>query len=148
MVHLFYAASSLVRHFIVISEFKLELQSRNAWPWKLMDDLEKHCHCHHRAHFLYYVKPCASSQCHGLIPIWVTVRKRSIRVKIDDFLSHVTLKFTRWPWKIIGYLFYTTSSFVHHSEGEFKLELQTGNAQFASKSFFFVLCDLGIWRIT
>ena len=39
------------------------------------------------------------------------------------------LKFDRWPWKTIGHLFYTTSSFVHHFIviGEFKLELQSRN---------------------
>ena len=54
----------------------------------------------------------------------------------------MTLKFDGWPWKTIEYLFYTTSSFVHHFEaiGEFKLELQSGNAQFASKSAIFS-CD-------
>ena len=38
------------------------------------------------------------------------------------------------------HLFYTTLSFVHHFKamGEFKLELQSGNAQFWSKSAFFL----------
>ena len=42
------------------------------------------------------------------------------------------LKFDEWPWKTIGHLFYATSSFMHHfiANGEFKLELQSGNAQF------------------
>ena len=51
--HLFYATSSFVQHFVPIGEFKLELQSGNAqsgsnytiflaaWPWNLMDDLQK-----------------------------------------------------------------------------------------------------------
>ena len=51
--HLFYATSSFVHHIKSISEFRLELQSRNAhfgsksaifclvWPWNLTDDLEK-----------------------------------------------------------------------------------------------------------
>ena len=45
------------------------------------------------------------------------------------FLSHVTLKFYRWPWKTIRHLFYASSSFVHHfiSIIEFKLKLQSGN---------------------
>ena len=62
----------------------------------------------------------------------VTVRKRPIWVKIDDYFSRVTLKFGVWPWKTIGHLFYTPSSFVYHfvAIGEFKLELQSGNAQF------------------
>ena len=54
-------------------------------------------------------------------------------------LSRVTLKFDGWPWKTIGYLFYVVSSFVHHSIAinEFKMELQSGNAQFGSKSMIF-----------
>ena len=69
----------------------------------------------------------------------VTVRKRSIRVKFGNFLSRVTLKFDGWPWKTIGHLFYVASSFVHHvvAIGEFKQELQSGNAQFGSKSTIF-----------
>ena len=55
------------------------------------------------------------------------------------FFSCVTFKLDRWPWKTIGYLFYATSSSVHHFVpiGEFKLELQSGNAQFGSKSTIF-----------
>ena len=62
----------------------------------------------------------------------VTVRKRPIRLKIDEFMFHVTLKFERWPWKTIEDLFYATSSFVYHfvDISEFKLELQSGNAKF------------------
>ena len=70
--------------------------------------------------------------------------------KFAIFLSRVTLKFDGWPWKTMGHLFYTTSSFVHHFKamGKFKLELQSGNAQFGSKSTIFVPCDLEIWRMT
>ena len=58
-----------------------------------------------------------------------SVGKRLIWVKIDDFISQVTLKFDGWPSKTIGHLFYATSSFVQHfvAIGEFKLELQSGN---------------------
>ena len=92
-----------------------------------------------RALFLYYVKLCASFQIHWWIQTGVTVQKRSIRVEIGDILSCVTLKFDGSPWKTIGHLFYTTSSFVHHfkSIGEVKLELQSGNAQFGSKLAIF-----------
>ena len=41
-----------------------------------------------------------------------------ILLKLDwnwDVSACVTLKFNGWPRKKIGYLFYTTSSFVHHS---------------------------------
>ena len=65
-----------------------------------------------RARLLYYIKLCVSFQIH---------------------------QFDEWPWKAIGHLFYATSSFVHHSVaiGEFKLELQSGNAQFGSNSTIF-----------
>ena len=69
-----------------------------------------------RAPLLYYIKLCASFQIHRWIQTEVTVRKRSIRVKIGDILSRATLKFDGWPWKTIGHLFYSTSSFVHHFE--------------------------------
>ena len=102
---------------------------------------------------LYYIKLCVSFQCHGWIQTGVTVRKRSIRVKIGNFLSCVTLKFDGWHWKTTGHLFYVASSFVHHfiAISEFKLELQSGNDQFGSKSKIFcplVPCDLEIWQMT
>ena len=67
------------------------------------------------------------------------VRKRPIWVKIGDVLSRVTLKFDGWPLKTIGHLSFAVSSFVQHfiAIGEFKLELQSGNAQFGSNSTIF-----------
>ena len=92
-----------------------------------------------RALLLYYVKLCASFQIHWWIQTGFTVHKRSIWVEIGDMLSCVTLKFDGWPWKTIGHLFYATSSFVQHfvAIGEFKLELQSGNAQSGSNSMIF-----------
>ena len=92
-----------------------------------------------RALLLYYVKLCASFQIHWWIQTGFTVQKRSIRVEIGDMLSRVTLKFDGWPWKTIRHLFYATSSFVQHfvAIGEFKLELQSGNAQSGSNSTIF-----------
>ena len=139
--HLFYATSSFVHHFVAIGEFKVELQSGNAqfgsnstiflpcdlkiWQMTLKNN---------RAPFLCYFKLGASFCSHWWIQTGVTVRKRPIWVKFDDFLSRVTLKSYIWPWKTIGHLFYATSSFVHHfvAIGELKLELQSGNAQFGS----------------
>ena len=143
--HLFYTTSSCV-HFKSICELKLKLQSINAqfgsksaifcpvWPWNLMDDLGNN-----RAPLLYHTKLCASFPIHRWIQIGVTVRKHSIWVKIGNFLSCVNSKFDRWPRKTIGHLFYVSSSFVHHFTviSEFKLELQSGNAQFWSKSTIF-----------
>ena len=96
-----------------------------------------------RAPLLYYIKLCLSFQNHWWIETEATVRKRSIRVKIGDILSFVTLKFDGWPWKTIRYLSCVASSFVHHftAISEFKLELHSGNAQFWSKSTIF----LAVW---
>ena len=63
----------------------------------------------------------------------------------------MTLKFDEWPRKTIRHVFYTTSNFVHHfkSIGVFKLELQSGNAQFGKKNGdFFVPRDLENGRMT
>ena len=92
-----------------------------------------------RAPFLYYSKLCASFKSHRCIQTGVTVRKRSIQVKIGNFLSRMTFEFDRWPWKTIGQLSNAASSFVHHfiAIHEFKLELQSRNAQFGSKSMIF-----------
>ena len=119
--HLFHVASSFVHHFIAIGEFKLKLQSGNiqfgsksaiyclVWSWNLMNDLEKK-----RALILCCFKLYASFRSHQWIQTKVTVRKCSVRVKISDFLSRVTSKFDRWPWKTTGHLFFATSSFVRH----------------------------------
>ena len=92
-----------------------------------------------KASLLYYIKLCVSFQIHQWIRTGVTVRKRPIWVKFDDFFSRVTLQFDVWPWKTIGHLFYATSNFVHHfvAIGEFKLEIQSGNAQSGSNSMIF-----------
>ena len=104
-----------------------------------------------RAPLLCYFKLCASFRSHWWIQTGVTVRKRTIWVKIDDFFSRVTLQFDVWPWKTIGHIFYATSSFLHHfvAIGEFKLELQSGKVQFGTKSMIFLavspcnlMCDL------
>ena len=143
--YLFYATSSFVHHFKAICEFKLELQSGNAqfgsklaifcpvWPWNLRDDLKNN----NRVPLPCYFKLCASPEMPNLGKNWL-------------FLLQVTLKFERWPWKTIGHLYYATSRFMHHFVGisEFKLNLQSGNAQFWSKSELFVPCDLEIWRMT
>ena len=90
----------------------------------------------------------ASFQSHLWILTGITVQKCSIRVKIGDFLSRVTLTFEGWHWKTIGHLFHATSSFVHHFKAidEFNLELQSGNAQFGSKSA--IICPVWPWNLT
>ena len=92
-----------------------------------------------RAPLLCYFKLFASFPSHWWIQTGVTVRKHLIWVKIDDFFSRVTLIFDGRPSKTIGHLFSATSSFVQHfvAIGEFKLELQSGNAQSGPKSTIF-----------
>ena len=101
-----------------------------------------------RATLLHYIKLCASFQSHRWIQSGVTVRKRLNGVEIGNFLSCVTLKFERWPWKTIRHLSYAASSFKNHfiAVGEFKLELQSGNLQIGSKSTIF--CPQCPWNLT
>ena len=92
-----------------------------------------------RAPLLCCFKLCASFHSHQWIQAGVTVRKRQILVKIDNFYSRVTLKFYWWPSKTIGQLFYSIWSFVQHflAIGEVKNELQSRNAQSGSNSTIF-----------
>ena len=101
-----------------------------------------------RALVLCRIKLCASFHSGQWIQTKVAIRKRSIRVKIGNFLSCVALKFDGWPWKTIGHLFYATFNFVHHFKaiGEFKLVLQSVNAQFRLKSAIF--CPVWPWNLT
>ena len=101
-----------------------------------------------RAPLLSYFKFCAWFHRHRSFQAGVTVQKRQIRVKIGDFLSRVTLKFDGWPWKTIGHLSNAISRIVHHfiAIGLFKLELQSGNAKFGSKSAIF--CPVWPWNFT
>ena len=151
--HLFYITSSFGHHFKSISESKLELQSRNAqfgsksaifvpcdleiW-WMTVKN--------NRAPLLYHVELCASFQSHWWIQTGVTVRKPPIRVTIGDFLSPCDLEIWWMTLKKIRHLFYTTLSFVHNFKViEFKPEVQSGNAQFGSKSEIF--CPLWPWNL-
>ena len=127
--YLIAATGQVISIWIQIVNFSARVTMKfDGWPKK-----------NNRALLLYYVKLCASFQIHWWIKTGFTVQKRSIRVEIDDMLSRVTLKFDGWPWKTIGHLFYANSSFVQHfvAIGEFKLELQSGNAQSGSNSTIF-----------
>ena len=135
-----------MHHFVPIGGFKLELQSGNTQFGSNLTILEpfdleiwRMTLQKNRTPLLCYFKLCASFHTHWWFQISVTVRKRSIRVKIDDFFSRVTLKFDEWPCQTIEHLFYATSSFVQHfvAIGEFKLELQSGNAQSGSNTTIF-----------
>ena len=69
------------------------------WPWNLIDDLEKN-----GAPPLTYFRLCASFHIYLWIQTGVTVRKRPINVKMNDFISRVTLTSDRWPWKTMWHL--------------------------------------------
>ena len=154
--YFFYTMSSIVHHFNSIGwiwNWSYSPETLNSdWNWRyfVLRYLEIRWMTleNNRAHLLYYIKLCASFQSHGRIQTGVTVRKRSIRVKISIFLSRVTLKFDRWPWKTIGHLSYAASGFVHHfiAIGELKLDLQSGNTQFGSKST--ILFTMWPWNLT
>ena len=105
------------------------VRKRSVWsksaiyfPWDL--EIWRITLKNNRAPLLCCFKLYAIFHSHRWIQTKVTVRKRSIGVKISDLLSRVTLEFDGWPWKTIGHLLYATSSFVHHfvAIGEFKLE--------------------------
>ena len=91
------------------------------WPWNLMDDPKQG-------------KSEGFESCD-----WSIVQKRPLWVKIGDVLSRVTLTFDGLPWKTIRHLSFAVSSFVQHfiAIGEFKLDLQSGNAQFGLNSTIF-----------
>ena len=155
--HLFYVASSFVQDFITISEFKLMLVRKRSIqvkigdffvPWQL--EIWRMTLKNNRAPLLCYFKLCASFQSHRWIQTGVTVRKRSIWVKISYFLSHVTLKFDGWPWKTIGHLFYVVSSFAQHfiTIREFKLKLVRKRSIQVKIGDFFVPWELEIWQMT
>ena len=100
----------------------------DVWPWKTI------------GHLLY----STSSVVHHFVTIGVS--KFELQFGNAQFGSNSTilksydLEIWRMTlWKTIGHLFYATSSFVHHfiAIGEFKLDLQSGNAQSRSNSTIF-----------
>ena len=67
---------------------------------------------------------------------------RQIDGRTDRQMENTICRAAWSQLKTIGHLFYITSSFVHHliAISEFKLELQSENAQFGSKSM--VICPV------
>ena len=92
-----------------------------------------------RAPLLCYFKLCASFHTHWWIQIGVTVRKRSIRVKIDDFLEPYDLEIWRMTLQNNGapLLCYFKLCASFHTHWWFQIWVQSGNAQFRSKSTIF-----------
>ena len=103
-----------------------------------------------RAPLLCYLKFYVSFHSH----LW---NQNEVRSGNTKFGSKSAIFCPVWPWnftddleKTIGHLFYATSSLVHHFIAicGFKMELQSGNAQFGSKLAIFFPCDIEIWRMT
>ena len=146
--------SSSVYYFKAISEFKLELQSGNAQFWSKSANFWPHVNLkfgrmplkNNRAPLRSYFKLCVSFHNHWSTWSYSPETPNSYQ-NLRFFLSRATLKFDGWPWKTIGHLFYTTLSFVPQfiAIGEFKLELQSGNAQLGSKSASF--CPVWPWNL-
>ena len=90
-----------------------------------------------RAPLLCYFKLCAAFCSHWWIQTGVTVRKRPIWVKINDFLSRVTLKFNGWPS-------------TRQIWGIWKLRpaYNPETPNLGQNRWCFVPCDLEIWRMT
>ena len=123
------ATGLVISNWIQIVDFSARVTLKfDGWPWKTI------------GHLFY----TTSSFAHhftsiGVVKLELQSGNDQFGSKFVIFLSCMTLKFDEWPWKTIGHLFYTTLSFVHNFKaiGEFKLELQSGNAQFVSKSAIF-----------
>ena len=127
------------------NNFKLDSNRRflqPVWPWKVMDDLEK----------LNGTFPILHE---ALCIIWNPSVNLNLNLTTEtlnsgrnrQLLSRVTLRFDVWLWKTIWHLFYTPSSFVHHFKamGKFKLQLQSANSQFGSKSA--ISCPVWPWNL-
>ena len=101
----------------------LEPCNLDGWPCKTIRHLFYATSC-----FLHHFVPI------GVFKLELQPGNAQFGSKSTIFFSCVTFKLDRWPWK--KHLFYATSSFVHHFVpiGEFKLELQSRNAQFGSNS--------------
>ena len=145
--HFFYTTSSFLHHFKSIGEFKLELQSGNVqfesklaifclvWPWNLMDDLGKQYGTSSILHqaLCTISNPSVKSNLSYSLETLNSGQNLWFFVLCDLEIWLMTLKNNRD-------LFYITLSFGHHFKAicEFKLELQSGNAQFWSKSTIFL----------
>ena len=138
---------------------------RAVWPWNSTDNLERQqgtsfqCYFNlamifravwpsnflklNRAPLQFYFKLCASFQSHWLIQTGVTVQKRPIWVKFDEFFfSRVTLKFDGWPWKTIGHLGHAFLRSV------LRLAYSPETPNLGQNRWCFVPCDLEISWMT
>ena len=78
-----------IGEFLCVSSLNLKI---DGWPWNTIGHP-----FYTTLSFVHHFKAMGEYQ------TGATVRKRSIRVKIGNFLSRVTLKFDGWPRKTIGH---------------------------------------------
>ena len=130
-IHQWFQTGATVRKCPIWVKFKIFWA---VWPCNLTYDLKKQ-----QGTSFMLLQVCAPFRSHWWIQTGVTVRKHPIWVKIDTFLAMRPSNFYGWPWKTIGHFFYAIPSFVHHFVGisDFKLEIQSGNAQFGPKLAIF-----------
>ena len=85
----------------------------DGWPWQTIG------HLFH----------ATSSFVHHFV-VAIIEFKLELQSGTAHFESKSTIFLAVWPWKTIGQIFYATASFLYHfvAIGEFKLELQFGNA--------------------
>ena len=145
--HLFYTTSCFVHSFKAMGKLKLELQSGKTqfgsksgifFPcdleiWQMTTKNNGHLF-YTTSSFVHHFKSS------GELKLELQSGNAKFGSKLANFLSHVTLKCDRPPWIIIRHLFYAASNFVHHFKAisEFKMELQSRNTKFGSKSIIFL----------
>ena len=108
------------------------------WPWNLIDDPEKIIRhvFYTTSSFVYHFRS-------------ISEFKLELQSENAQSGSNSMISWALWPCNLTydlekkGHLFYATSSFVHHfvAISDFKLELQSGNAQFGTKLTIF----LAVW---
>ena len=123
---------------------------QDRWQAVILNDDSVLSHIYSKVHMYYY------NMTHGnksLLPLFLETRQIWGIWKLRLAYSPETpnlgqnrwcfvpcdLKFDGWHWKTIEHLSFAVSSFVQHfiAIGEFKLELQSGNAHFGSNSTIF-----------
>ena len=142
-----------MHHFIAIGEFKLNLQSRNAWfgsysafflsrvtlifdgwPWKTIGLLfYANSSCVH--HFVVI----------GALKLELQSGNAQFGSKWTIFVSRVTLKFDVWTWKTIGHLFKQHQALCIISSSCVNSSL-TYSPETAKLGYD--LCELDLWPMT
>ena len=110
-----------------VASISFPILKSDGWPWKTIVHL-----FYATLSFVHQIKAIGENK------LTLQSEDAQFESKSAIFWSRVTLQFDVWPWKTIGHILYVASSFVHHfiAISEFWLELQSGNAQFGSKSMF------------